>query len=97
MFVVGLRAVAGAVQFFVEQVADAAAHGHAFVPVVAGVDAPNAIRADLRLVALGRQREGACPEVAVAFEAVDGDTARFGAAVVGKGGCLDGLPIFAYR
>ena len=29
MFVVGLRAVAGAVQFFVEQVADAAAHGHA--------------------------------------------------------------------
>ena len=51
MLVVGLRAVAGAVQFFVEQIADAAAHGHAFVPVVTGVDAPDAVSAQNGLVA----------------------------------------------
>ena len=81
MFVVGLRAVAGAVQFFVEQVADAAAHGHSFVPVVAGVDAPDAVRSNLCLT-VGQFSDVA---LSVQFDVVYGNAARFGAAVVGKG------------
>ena len=53
MFVVCLCAGSCAVQFFIEQVADTATDGHAFVPIVAGIDAPNAVRTDLGLVALG--------------------------------------------
>ena len=84
MFVVGLRAVAGAVQFFVEQVADAAAHGHTFVPVVAGVDAPDAVSAQNGLVAGGSQGFAAAAAAAL-FDVVDGDRTRFGAAVLGEG------------
>ena len=85
MLVISLCAGSCAVQFFVKQIADTATDGHSFVPVVACIDAPNAVRADLGLAALCRQWEGACLEVTVAFDAIDGNAARLGATVVGKG------------
>ena len=85
MLVVSLCAGSCAVQFFVKQIADTATDGYAFVPVVACIDTPNAVRADLGLAVFGRQRCHACTRITFLLQMVDCHAARLGATVVGKG------------